>query len=154
MIEPFSISSKFGKKHAPQLLGLLNNSDLYYTKENKRVFVRDIISLKKLLYDSSHVYVQQEKAIYTGLILLWRSVGSGVKRYYVKVVAKNNKIANDLLTVLLWNCGLEVFTKVKKDDKLLNVFKRKGFRFAGSRGLQILLNRKPIHYKIYEKEDE
>lgn len=154
MIEPFSISSKFGKKHAFELLGLLDNSDLYYTKENNRVFVRDITSLRKLLRDSSHVYVRQEKGMYTGLILLWRSIGSGVKRHYVKVVAKNNKIAKDLLTVLLWNCTLEIFTKVKKNDKLLNVFKEKGFRFVGSRGLQILLNRKPIHYKIYEKEDE
>jgi len=153
MIEPFSITSKSGKKRAFELLGLLNNSDLYYTKENNRIFVRDIFSLKTLLKESSHVYVQQEKGMYTGLILLWKSVGSNVKRYYVKVVANNNQIANDLLTVLLWNCTLEVFTKVKKNDKLLNVFKRKGFRFAGSRGLQILLNRKPIHYKIYNKED-
>ena len=154
MIEPFSITSKFGKKHAHELLDLLNNSDLYYTKENRRVFVTDLFSLNRLLRESSHVYVQKEKGLYTGLILLWRSMGSGVKRYYVKIITKNNSTARDLLTTLSWNCGLEVFAKVKKNDPLLNVFKKKGFRFAGSRGVQILLNRKPIHYKIYSKEDD
>ena len=84
----------------------------------------------------------KEKGDYTGIIGVWRSIGGGKKRYYIKLAAKDFNVAKNLLTVLLWNFEQDLYVKLRKDSKFVSAFKNKGFRFKGGRGCQILLYRK------------
>lgn len=136
-------------------IGEHNNYDFYYTQDNNRIYITDLRSLKKLLRNSLYVYVKKEKGDILGVILAWKSIGGGVTRFYVKILANSSKTAKDLLTVLLWNSDRDLFVKIRKDSKFLNVFKEKGFRFCGARGIQILLNRKSIPFaRVFKQEDE
>jgi hypothetical protein len=108
------------------------------------------------LRNSIILYTKKENGDYQGCILVLRSSGAGINRYYVKVVAKNSKIAEELVIVLIWNFHKELFIKMRKDNKFLSAFKKKGFRFQGSRGIQLLLKREKSDYEykqVLKEED-
>ena len=155
MIERLKTRSRVELGWVVEFLNENNNYDFYLTKDNSRLYIRDIKSLKMLLRESIDAYIQKEKGNITGLILLWRSSGGGKSRFFVKLVANDSKVSRDLLTVLLWNTAMELYVKIRKDSKFLQVFKSKGFKFKGGRGVQILLYRKnrPNEAKITSKED-
>jgi hypothetical protein len=143
MIEPFRICKK---ADYPGLLSFIKQNfdyDFYYTKENSRFYVTDIYHLKQFIKDSLLSYTYQLHGDHHGVILLWKSVGGGKKRFYIKIQADTLGIAKDLLTVLLWNIDREVFIKIRKDNKFLPVLRNKGFKFLGGRGIQVLLSFKP-----------
>lgn len=124
--------------------------DFYFTENNSRFYIRDIPTLKKFLNQSCSIfYSSNESSDFDGIILVWKSTGGGIERYYVKLTAENPKIAEALVTNLLWNFNKDLFIKIRKDNKFLNVFKKKGFSFIGGRGYQVLLKRKayPINTK-------
>lgn len=156
MIEKFPSGNK---KECHFLCEFINdnfNYDFYYACDNERVYITDYQSLKKLLKQSRDIYYLKEKGTYVGIILTWKSVGGGTERHYVKVCARDSVVAKNLLTVLLWNTNKDLYLKVRKDNKFINVFKSKGFRFKGGRGIQILMHRKykpTTPTKYYEKED-
>ncbi len=118
------------------------NYDFYFTSDNSRKYITDEKSLRELFRNSEFVYTLIDRGDYVGVILVWKSIGGGKVRYYVKLNAKTSDIARDLITVLLWNCDRELFFKIRKDSLFLNVIKKKGFRFFGGRGSQILLKGK------------
>jgi len=155
MIERLNTRNKTDLHWLVEFLNENNNYDFYLTKDNSRLYIRDIQTLKLLFRESIDVYYQKEKGMFVGIILLWRSAGGGKSRFFVKVVANNKHIARDLLTVLLWNTTMELYVKIRKDSEFLQVFKSKGFKFKGGRGVQILLQRKlrPSEAKIKSKED-
>ena len=152
MIERFPISKK--REYFWLLEFLMNYSDydFYYTKNNTRIYITDTKTLQYLIKCSSTVYMKKEHGDYIGCILVWKSKGGGLTRNYVKIASKDAKVAKELLTVLLWNYSKELYIKIRKDSKFLRVFKEKGFKFAGARGVQILLHRKPVIYKKVIKE--
>ena len=156
MITPFFVSKK-NKTESLWLLDFLSTTrDLYFTENNQRIFITDYSSLKKLFTKSSRVYTLQKNGIYVGLILVWKSKGE-INRHYVKMVAKNNSVARDLLTVLTWNFNRELFVRIDRSSPLVGVYKSKGFRYAsGDKGSSILLRREPIVYqnKFFSKEEE
>jgi len=116
--------------------------DFYITENNVRLYMTDKTNFKKFLKQSVKTYYLKEKGDYTGIIGVWRSIGGGKKRYYIKVAAKDFNTAKNLLTVLLWNFEGDLYIKLRKDSKFVSAFKNKGFRFKGGRGCQILLYRK------------
>ena len=137
--------NKNNKKNYPWLLELLQfnfDYDFYFTENNSRYYITDEITLKKLFRSSDDIYVTEKDGDYSGIILLWRSKSGMTNRYYVKLVAINTEVAKNLLTALVWNIDKEVFVKIRKNSKFLKVFKSKGFKFKGGRGVQILLKRK------------
>lgn len=143
MIESFRPTKK---THLADLLSFIMTEfdyDFYYTHENSRIYISDVHSLKRLIKASSHIYVLEEKGDFVGIILLWKSVGGGKERHYIKVKAINAEVAKKLITILLWNIKKEVYAKIRKDNKFLPVFRNKGFKFLGGRGIQILLSYKP-----------
>ncbi len=156
MIENFKVGNKKECYFLTEFITNNINYDFYYAHENARVYITDYMSLKNLLRQSNNVYQLKERDTYVGVILTWKSVGGGKERHYVKVCAKNEKVANDLLTVLLWNTKTDLFVKIRKDSKFINVFRRKGFKFKGGRGIQILLHRKykPIASPKYIKNED
>jgi hypothetical protein len=115
------------------------NSDFYVTENNMRYIVKDEISLKKLLKECTRVKIVEEHGDVLGIICLWKSEGNGIKRYYIKLNAINEKIADSLLKVTLWNTKEDLFTKIKKNSKFYKVFRNNRFNFSGSRGNEILL---------------
>ena len=121
------------------------NNDFYYTENNNRQFIDNEKDLKNLIKISKTIFVLEEKGEILGIILLWIADGNNIKRYFVKMNALNNKVANDLLSVLLWNCDKELYVKLKKDSSLIDIYKRKGFKFKGNRGNELLLCRYTIN---------
>ena len=112
MIEKFNPS----KKNALlELLDYLQNNkdyDFYYTKDNTRIYITDMTSLKGLLRECSNVYIYSERDDYKGVIMVWKSMGGDTHRYNVKINAQSARIAQDLLTILTWNFNKELFIKI------------------------------------------
>jgi len=127
--------------------------DFYFTENNERFYVTDEKSLKRFIKVCRFIYVLEEKGEYQGIIMLWKSTGAGTDRYYLKMRAENDKVANGLITVLLWNTQKEVFAKIRKDSKFFSVLKQKGFRFLGGRGVQVLLSKKSNKEKTYGRNN-
>lgn len=129
------------------------DTDFYVTENNSRVIIEDATSLKKLLKQSNSVRIIEERGDVLGIILLWKSIGN-VTRYYVKLNAINEDIADRLLTVLIWNERKELYTKIKKTSKFVKVFKNKGFDFLGDRGQEILLKNNNKYRKTDDKHNQ
>jgi hypothetical protein len=65
-------------------------------------------------------------------------------RKYVKLIAKDEKTADQILKSIGWKFKIELWVKIKKNNPLVKVFQRNKYEFAGDRGKEILLVRKPI----------
>jgi hypothetical protein len=122
--------------------------DFYITEDNVRLYMTNISNIRKFLKQTCGVYVFKDHGEYKGLIGVWKSLGGGKTRYYIKIAALNFDIAKNLLTVLLWNFEKDLYIKLRKDSQFVSAFKNKGFRFHGGRGCQILLYRKFIGKRI------
>ncbi len=128
--------------------------DFYFTQDNTRIYITDVDNLRRLFKQSEHIFAVKENGDYVGLILVWKSEGGGKLRKYVKMNARNQKVARDLLTVLMWNCFDDLYFKVRKDSRLLPAIKQKGFRFEGGRGSQVLLRGKAKEYVSFSSKDK
>jgi len=114
--------------------------DFYLTQDNKRVFITEFKILKKLLEQSHEILISSDNGNIDGIILIWYGVAKDTKRKYIKINAKNEKIALKLLTVLLWNyLNSDLFIKINKQSSFIQVFRNKNFNFLGGRGREILL---------------
>lgn len=136
------------KKHLLPLWSFLKthvHPDFYLTKDNKRLFITELKDFKQLLSQSYNVLVHEDNDI-NGIVMIWSGSGGDKKRCYVKLNAIDSRVADRLLTVLLWYTNTDLFVKVKKGSQFLNVFRDKNFRFAHGRGKEILLI-----YKYREK---
>lgn len=133
-----------------QLLNLIEffqsffSYDFYITENNTRIYISDYTSIKKLFSQSIKLLAAMDKERCLGVLSVWKSVGGDTTRYYLKLGALDNNIADKLLTILIWNFTKDLHVKVRKDNKFLGVLKRKGFRFQAGRGSQVLLFRKYI----------
>lgn len=135
MVEPYK------PKHFLSLLEFIKNNpdnDFYVTENNARIIIKDEVSLKKLLKQICYNTIIEDRGDIVGILVLWKSVGVQT-RYYVKLNAINDDIANRLITVLVWNSKNELFAKLKKNSRFLSVFREKGFEFLGDRGSEVLL---------------
>lgn len=118
------------------------DKDFYITQDNKRAYITSEVILCKLLKSSIFCQVTTtDDNDYTGIVIVWKSLGGNITRNYVKLLAANTTEADKLLTILNWNFPKELYVKISKDSPMLSVFKRKGFRFQGGRGKQVLLVR-------------
>jgi len=144
MITPFHL----GKHNLRQELLVYDlviqcrDPDFYITQNNQRHYVDSPLKLRQFIKSALEVYkYENEDGDIDGVVLVWKSLGANIKRYYVKLVARSPKISEKLLTAINWNFHDELFVKIHKSSLHLNVFKRKGFRFEGDRGKQVLLRR-------------
>jgi len=133
---------KYNKNNLDELGYFLKcnvHSDFYLTEDNKRVFITDHNSYRKILKQSHSVLVSREASSVDGVIMLWKGTGGAKQRCYLKINAKDMKIADKLLTVLLWDCNKNIYVKIKKHSPYLKIFREKRFSFAGGRGRELLL---------------
>jgi len=151
---------KFKSKHFLNTVLFIQNhsdSDFYITENNIRKFNFTEKELRRLFRICTHIYLMEEKGEIIGLILVWKSTGGDVKRYFVKINAINSDIARHLLTILLWHQEKDLYIKIKKNSKFTEIFKEKGFVFKGDRGRELLLFRayipKPKLNEQYQSKD-
>lgn len=154
MVQPYKKTDFFS------LLEYVRSSqddDFYITNNNLRLPIKDENSLKIFLKESRNVMVTYDRGDIVGVIGLWKSIGNGVCRYYIKQNACDEKVADKLLTVFLWNNNKELYIKIKKSSKFYKVFRNKQFNFKGDRGSQTLLiySKNNLGYKkINHREKE
>lgn len=153
MIEKYH-SNKTRDYIISEILGECKDKDFYLTEDNRRVLVDDIRKLKKLFKESKHIFFENNcYSPHKGLIMVWRSVSGDTKRNYIKLIANGRQAAERLLTNLFWNFKEQSFVKVRKDSRIINAYKSKGFKFAGGRGSQILLKRDILPYKVKDGKE-
>jgi len=127
--------------------------DFYITENNTRLYITDLKSLKNLFHQSHVMYSYIEHGELKGILSVWKSLGGGKTRYYIKIIGKSDKIGVKLLTVLLWNFDRDLYVKIRKHNKFVSIFRAKGFRFMGGRGVQILLFRKKVKMRENNERD-
>ena len=144
MIEKVNIRNEKNHIWLIDMFNQIRDYDFYFTEDNARIYITDSKSLKRLFKSSENILtVENDRGDYSGIIMMWKSEGGGKTRFYVKMCARDEETANNLLTSLLWNSNDELFVKIRKDSKFIPIFKSKNFRFQGGRGCQLLLKRKP-----------
>ena len=145
----------FNKNKSNDFVSVLNlikeqrSPDFYYTKDNLRHYINNDKEFKTFLSQSVYSMLDND---YSSFLLIWKSVGGHQERNYLKFVAEDKITLNNLLNVLFWNYGSEVFVKVKKQSPFLNVLRKYKFNFVGGRGKEILLKRDK--QKIYRSKKD
>ena len=114
--------------------------DFYITKDNLRLFLKENISL---LFDGLKT---GDKICYDkeGIIFV-TGFSDKNPRKYIKLLVKNEKAANDLLTMLSWNLKCSLWAKLKVRNPLVKILQENGFNYFANRGKEILLVRKYIN---------
>jgi hypothetical protein len=114
--------------------------DFYITSERERNFLQDEKSVRSLLKKQA-CYGITEKDL-KGMLIIYKEKGF---RPYIKILAQNIKIENDLLKFLFWNYGHEdLYMKIKKENSLCRILPKRGFVFQVNRGQEILFFRKGV----------
>ena len=131
------------KQNVNYMLEDLNDvyQDFYITKNNLRLYIKENVDV---LYQSLQkgdilAFDDEQKGI-----ALINGFCDKAPRKYVKLVAKDEHTADQILKNIGWYYKIELWAKLKKNNPLVKVFQRNRFEFAGDRGKEILLVRKAI----------
>lgn len=137
---------KLKGKDINKVLGFLSENEDYYeewyvTINNQRVFLKDPRVLTKYLKQVKRGEVILGNYDESGFIYTWGKAEKN-QRAYIKVMAKDYAVACQMLENFLCNYkGINLYTKIKKNNPLKSVFLFFGFTFKGGRGKEILLAR-------------
>jgi hypothetical protein len=122
-------------------------NDFYYTRDNIRISLRDNPEiLFKSLNAGDKIVVDETNEKGIAVITGW---SDDSPRKYVKILTRDEKIADQMLKIIGWNINCDLYVKVKKTSKFLKTFQRNFFKFVGDRGAEVLLCRKYIAKKDY-----
>lgn len=145
--------------------------DFYITKDNQRLFLTNQVVAQKVFKDclkhGDKAYVCESGSFFKGLLLI-TGYADKFDRKYIKILADNKTIVDDLLRILIWNVTTESYLKIKKDNPIgkscsrltynENGERKYYFSFLGNRGNEILLKFTPSKQnnfsKIFKKEDD
>jgi len=139
-----NFKTNISEKEKNEIDSILNEisdvfSDFYVTKENLRLFIKEN---SELLYDSLN---KGDKIAYSdkGIIFItgWSDKAN---RIYIKVLSEDLNEIEQLLQVVLWNIKCDLWIKIKKNNPANQVFQKHGFKFFGSRGVEILLHKDKV----------
>ena len=161
MIREFNPRKEIEFDSILELIKKKRDSSFYFTKDNHRKFINDAKAFRQLLREcnTSFIYEDLEYGDYHGLFLIWKSINpeNNSVRHYVKLIAIDEKKADDLLRMLTWNYFGELYVKIQKFHPNVKAFQKYGWRFRGGRGKEILLYRpkqlKPKIRKQYESDN-
>ncbi len=115
--------------------------DFYITKSNLRLYIKENPEvLYKLLSKGDKILFDEEGE---GLAVI---IGYAEKspRKYLKLLAKNEKIADKIIKNVNWNVLEELYCKIKKTNPIKNILLKNRWKFAGDRGKEVLLKREKI----------
>jgi len=116
-------------------------NEMFVTVNRKRFYLRNNSDLIYKILRTQEVYAIYEDGI-KGIMVIFREKGF---RTYVKFLSFNNKYNRDLLKYFIWNfLGQEIYCKVKKNNPLSEILKKKIFIQIGNRDHECLLVKKAI----------
>jgi len=137
-----TVKQRLNKKEEQAVSFLLNDlidvyKDFYITKNKLRLFIKENkeVLFKGLRKGNLIAYNEKGLAIIVGF-------SDKHPRKYLKCLAVNEIESKKLIQALLWNVKFDLYAKIKRRNELLNILKAFGFKFKGSRGQEILLERK------------
>jgi len=127
------------------------HEDWYITKDKSRLMINKLSLIEQILtkYEVYGVIDKELKAV----MIIVKDKGY---RPYIKVLAESNNYYYDLMMYLRFNfMNRELFAKLKINNPLVEILKRKGFINIGMRGREVLLHKKAIKeiYRIIPKDD-
>ena len=152
------IKNQLSRKEEKEIYSLIQciddvYGDFYLTRNKLRLYIRENFSilLKSLERGDKIIYCDEGILLVTGFaekeikIFNIKSQKEEIRstRHYIKFLTKNNKVADKLIQVLLWNLGhLDLYCKLNNKNPIKQILLNKGFSFRGGRGKEILLCRK------------
>jgi len=137
--------SRLIKKEVAQITKMIQElpdyfGEFYLTKNNLRLFIKENISL---LFEGLK---QGDKIVYDkDSIIMVTGFSDKNPRKYIKLLVKNEKTTNDLLTMLSWNLKCDLWAKLKVRNPLVKILQENSFNYFANRGKEILLVRKYIN---------
>jgi len=147
------IKNTLSKKDKKQIFNILNEltdlyRDFYITRNNLRYYIKENISLlyKLLTQGDKIIFDENSIAIITG----WSDKSP---RKYLKLLAKDEKIADKLVKNINWNISEELYCKIKKKNPLRTILLKNKWKFAGDRGKELLLKRETVEIIKREKKN-
>ena len=148
------VKSSLSKKDKKQVSSILNElvdiySDFYITRNNIRLYIKENIDiLYKLLNNGDKIIFDGEGVV---VIVGWSDKSP---RKYLKLLTKNEQIADRLIKNINWNVSEELFCKIKKTNPLKNILLRNRWKFVGNRGKEVLLKRETMEFIERENKHE
>ena len=122
-------------------------NDFYFTRDNIRISLRDNPEiLFNALKKGDMVVMDSQNEAGIAVITGWSDNSA---RKYVKILTRDEKIADKMLKMINWHINVDLYVKIKKNNKFLKTFQRNFYKFVGDRGQEILLQRKYIPRKDY-----
>lgn len=129
--------------------------DFYSTKNNIRISLRDNIDIlfSYLRKGSKFAYeLDNEK----GIALILKEKGF---RTYLKILTRDEKLAGNLLKIINWNTSEDLYVKLHKNNPLIKIFIKQGYKIKGDRGSEFLLYRQYIarpkkEYKHFKGDED
>lgn len=147
-------------------------SDFYITHNNERKFLNNFEIAKQTFNNcfkhNDKAYIYKDNGIIKGIILIL-GYSDKAERKYIKLLAFDKKISEQLIRYLVWHVDSEVFIKIKKNNPIVNIlnqreftfntFRNFGFKFAGLRDKEILFKytldpNKHTHQIFIKPDDE
>lgn len=131
-------------------------NDFYITSDNQRYFLSDSKIAKKVfntcLKHGDICYISEELGEINGVLLIV-GISDKAPRKYMKILATEVGIIDNMLKYINWNYSKDIYAKLNNKNPLIETFKRNGFNFLGGRGSQILLarNSNGHNQKNYQK---
>ena len=112
-------------------------SDAYLTKQRIRYAIKENVELLfKCIEKGDKLFINEN-----GLAIVV-GYSDDAPRKYIKMLARNNEVAETLLKEINESIKEDLFVKIKKNNPLKQVFEKNGYVFKGGRGREILLVRK------------
>lgn len=132
------------RKHYGDLVEFISENfdgDFYIEKNNRRIFINNIYSLKQFISSYSNILICREEGKVYGVLGICSVKTVEGKRRYIKMNSFDRGAGDKLLSVLFWNTNDTYFIQLNKYSKLSGLLRSKQFKFFGARGNEILLRR-------------
>lgn len=146
------VKQLLSEKEKQEVSGLIDElsdlySDFYITKDNLRLFIKENKDLffEALKRGDKVVWDDNGIAFITG----WSDKSP---RKYIKILAKDEESAEQLIKIIFWNVKTDLWAKIKKENPIRRVLQKNQFKFCGDRGREILLRHEYIPNSNYTKK--
>lgn len=137
------VKQTLSKKDRDKVLNIMGEipdlyGDFFITRDNIRLFLRDNSDLLFSCLRKGDKIAFNDKAI-----AFLTGYSDNANRKYFKVLFEEENELDKVIKAFLWSIKEKVWVKVKKNSPAVNVLKRNGFKFKGSRGKEVLLVKYP-----------
>lgn len=116
-------------------------SDFYILKDNRKHSLSNNKTADKVFNDcvkrSDICYIKEDNNIISGVLLVTGFVDKQDKKF-IKILADNNEIASDLLKMLTWEHGTDLYIKINRENPLKYICCGFGFKFVEAKNKEIL----------------